>query len=54
MNWRRGHEVLVVSTIWRDLETNQNEVMIVESVSDDGLTIVFSKPLVYKHYGCVD
>ncbi|KAK5575391.1 hypothetical protein RB653_010651 [Dictyostelium firmibasis] len=49
VNWEVGQEVLIATSIFKDEEDNQNEVMTIKSIS--GRVIEFTKPIKFYHYG---
>lgn len=49
VSWRRGQQVVVVSTHMKDTEVNQNEVMRIVEVN--GNRVNFTARLQYQHYG---
>ncbi|KAL6754041.1 hypothetical protein V8C86DRAFT_399941 [Haematococcus lacustris] len=51
VNWWQGQLVALPTSIFRDEYNNQNEVMTIQSVSSDGRTVVFTRPLQFYHYG---
>ncbi|KAI3428632.1 hypothetical protein D9Q98_007455 [Chlorella vulgaris] len=51
LGWEPGQQAMVATTIWKDEQENQNEVVTVASVSEDGRTIFLTAPLQYQHYG---
>lgn len=53
VNWRAGQLITIITTIWKDELTNQNEVRMVKGVSADGLRVDLDKPLEYQHWGYV-
>ncbi|KAI7839068.1 hypothetical protein COHA_007210 [Chlorella ohadii] len=50
-SWEAGQQVVVTTTIWKDEQENQNEVVTISSVSSDGRTMYLTQPLQYQHYG---
>ena len=46
-----GQQVAVMTTIWKDDEDNQNEVLTIESVSADRRSVTFTEALQHHHYG---
>ncbi|PRW44355.1 G8 domain-containing [Chlorella sorokiniana] len=50
-SWEAGQQVVITTTIWKDEQENQNEVVTVSSVSSDGRTVYLTQPLQYQHYG---
>ncbi|KAI3430644.1 hypothetical protein D9Q98_005237 [Chlorella vulgaris] len=49
--WEQGQQVVITTTIWKDEQDNQNEVVTIDSVSADRRTIYLASPLKYDHYG---
>ena len=49
MLFRSGQLVVVVTSLYEDEYTNQNEVMTIKAV--DGRTVQFTEPLKFHHYG---
>ena len=49
-----GDEVVVATSVYRDLESNQNEVRTIVGVSTDGRTVALDRPLGFKHHASVE
>lgn len=49
--WHAGDTLVVTSTIYRDLEEDQNEVLSIAAVSPDGHTLLLRDALRFNHYG---
>ncbi|KAG2465237.1 PKHL1 protein, partial [Polypterus senegalus] len=50
VTWKAGDEIVIASTGDR-LSQNQNELMVIESISSDGATVNLTNPLKYRHLG---
>lgn len=50
-NWAVGQRIVLVSTIWKDLEQNQNEVLVIQSIGADRRSITVTSPIGFDHYG---
>uniref|UniRef100_A0A8C4XEU0 PKHD1 like 1 n=1 Tax=Erpetoichthys calabaricus TaxID=27687 RepID=A0A8C4XEU0_ERPCA len=50
VTWKAGDEIVIASTGDR-LSQNQNELMVIESISSDGTTVNLTNPLKYTHLG---
>lgn len=51
VNWQPGQQIVVVTSSRRDYPfENQNEVMTLAKVADDGLTLLTKEPFSYSHY----
>lgn len=48
VNWEVGQKVVVITSIWRDLEDNQNEIRTIKAIQ--GRKIQFTEPLNFFHY----
>ena len=48
INWEVGQQVVVVTSIWREHEDNQNEVRTIAAI--EGRKIQFTEPLQFFHY----
>eukprot|EP00798_Chlamydomonas_sp_ICE-L_P010644 gene10644-12323_t len=51
VNWKPGQLVVVVTSVFRDEYTNQNEVMTIDRMDNAGKTVVFTRNLQFNHYG---
>eukprot|EP00775_Hariotina_reticulata_P007671 gene7671-7873_t len=51
VQWQAGEDILLVTTIWKDELSNQNEVLRILSVSVDGRIIRTRQLIQYNHYG---
>eukprot|EP01132_Coremiostelium_polycephalum_P000649 gene649-803_t len=49
VNWEVGQQVVVITSIYEDEYSNQNEVMTIAAIQ--GRKIQFTEPLKYLHYG---
>lgn len=49
--WQVGQQIVIVTTYYKDVVSNQNEVRTITAV--DGNTVSFSEPLLFQHYGYV-
>ncbi|XP_028646739.2 fibrocystin-L-like [Erpetoichthys calabaricus] len=50
VTWKAGDEIVIASTGDR-LSQNENELMVIESISSDGTTVNLTNPLMYTHLG---
>eukprot|EP01137_Pigoraptor_chileana_P015723 Opistho-2@5312 len=50
VNWEAGQQIVVVTTIFRDYETDQNEVVTVAGVDAAGTTVALTQALAFVHY----
>uniref|UniRef100_A0A8C4T925 PKHD1 like 1 n=1 Tax=Erpetoichthys calabaricus TaxID=27687 RepID=A0A8C4T925_ERPCA len=50
VTWKAGDEIVIASTGDR-LSQNENELMVIESISSDGTTVNLTNPLMYRHLG---
>lgn len=51
VNWEVGQKIVVVTSIFKDYEEDQNEVVTITSISDDGRIIEVTPPFSFIHYG---
>lgn len=49
--WQVGQQIVIVTTYYKDIVSNQNEVRTITAVS--GNTVSFTQPLLFSHYGYV-
>ena len=50
VNWEVGQRILLVTSIWRDEEDNQNEVRRITAVSQDRRTLLLDAPVTHMHW----
>eukprot|EP00730_Choanoeca_flexa_P003190 TRINITY_DN11322_c0_g1_i3.p1 TRINITY_DN11322_c0_g1~~TRINITY_DN11322_c0_g1_i3.p1 ORF type:complete len:1438 (+),score=280.02 TRINITY_DN11322_c0_g1_i3:2619-6932(+) len=50
VNWQAGMKIVLVTSIWRDEEDNQNQVVTIEGVSADGKRLKISPSAQHQHY----
>ncbi|MEY3895171.1 MAG: hypothetical protein RLZZ214_690, partial [Verrucomicrobiota bacterium] len=48
VDWQAGEEIVIAST---DFDAHQAETRVISSVAPDGLTVNFTTPLTYMHWG---
>ncbi|KAK9805518.1 hypothetical protein WJX72_002989 [[Myrmecia] bisecta] len=51
VNWQAGQQIFITTTIWRDEDMNQNEVLVIKAVSADGRQLTLGGAVKYSHYG---
>lgn len=51
VQWKAGDKFVLTTTAWKDEIINQNEVLTVASVADNGFTINTVEALQFNHYG---
>jgi hypothetical protein len=51
VNWEPGQSVVVTTTVRRDDQSNQNEIMQIAQVSNGGTRLVFTSAFRFNHHG---
>lgn len=51
VQWKAGDKFVLTTTSWKDELKNENEVLTVASVTNNGLTINTVEALQFNHYG---
>lgn len=51
VQWKAGDKFVLTTTSWKDEMVNQNEVLTVASVTNNGLTVNTVEALQFNHYG---
>lgn len=54
VGWGPGDEIVVATSIYKDLAVDQNERRVVVAVSNDGKTLVVNKPFSFKHWASIE
>lgn len=51
VQWKAGDKFVLTTTSWKDEMVNQNEVLTVAIVTNNGLTVNTVEALQFNHYG---
>jgi hypothetical protein len=54
VNWHVGQKIVVATSIYKDFEMDQNEVVTIVSVSDDGKVLQVSPAFAFSHYSGIE